>query len=112
MARRPIQPDLFAALEPTGSDPEGLAPAPVETPIPPFKPDLDDARARLNRILGEARAAGKLPWDKERIVVYRAVVPHMIGWFPEDERARFRSEFETELAWLAAASQTRSKSAA
>jgi hypothetical protein len=103
MARRPIQPDLFAALEPTESDPEGLAPAPVERPLPPYKPDLDDVRARLNRILGELRAAEKSPLDKERIVVYRAVVPHMIRWLPEDEGAQLRFEFGTELAWLAAA---------
>jgi hypothetical protein len=103
MARRPVQPDLFAALEPAGADSEGLTPAPVETPLPPFKPDLDDVRARLNRILGEARAAKKLPWDSERIVVYRAIVPHMIGWLPDEEGAQLRFEFETELAWLEAA---------
>jgi len=103
MARRPVQPDLFAALEPTGSDPAGLTPAPIEAPLPPYEPDLDDVRARLNRILGEARAARKLPWDSERIVVYRAVVPHMIGWLPEDEATQLRFEFETELAWLEAA---------
>jgi hypothetical protein len=103
MARRPIQPDLFAALAPTESDPEGLAPAPVERPLPPYEPDLDDVRARLSRILGEVRAAEKRPLDKERIVVYRAVVPHMIGWLPAEEGAQLRLEFETELAWLRAA---------
>ena len=46
---------------------------------------------------------GKLPWDSERIVVYRAIVPHMIGWLPEEEGAQLRFEFENELAWLEAA---------
>jgi hypothetical protein len=67
---RPVQPDLFASLEPTermGSDPAGLTPP--EAPLPPYQPDLDDVRARLNRILGEARAAKALPWDAERISV-------------------------------------------
>jgi hypothetical protein len=103
MARRPIQPDLFAAIEPTESDPEGLAPAPVERPLPPYEPDLDDVRERLNRFLGEVRAAGKRPLDKERIVVYRAIIPHMIGWLPEEEGAQLRLEFDTELTWLKAA---------
>ena len=103
MARRPIQPDLFAGMEPMGSDPQGLTPAtpaPVQRQLPPYEPDLDDVRARLNRFLGEVRAAGKQPLDKERIVVYRAIIPHMIGWLPEEEGAQFRLEFETELAWL------------
>jgi hypothetical protein len=103
MARRPIQPDLFAGMEPMGSDPQGLTPATVERPLPPYEPDLDDVRERLNRFLGEVRAAGKRPLDKERIVVYRAIIPHMIGWLPAEEGAQFRLEFETELAWLKAA---------
>jgi hypothetical protein len=101
--RRPVQPDLFTSLEPTGSDQQGLTPTPAERPLPPYEPDLDDVRAHLGRILGEARAARKLPWDKERIVVYRPSSPHMIGWLPEEEDAQLRLEFETELAWLEAA---------
>ena len=54
----------------------------------------------------------KLPLNKaERIVVYRAIVPHMIGWLPAEEGAQLRLEFETELAWLEAASLTPSASA-
>ncbi len=85
-----------------GSDPASLTP-PSEAPLPPYRPDLDDVRARLNRILGEARAAKTLPWDAERILIYRAIVPHMITWLPEEEGAQLRFEFETELAWLEAA---------
>ena len=35
-----------------------------DTPTPEYRPDLDDARARLHKILAEARAADKLPWDR------------------------------------------------
>jgi hypothetical protein len=98
---RPIQPDFFAALEPKkalGSGPAGLTP--LDAPIPPYKPDLEDVRRRLARILGEARAAKTLPWNEDRLAVYCAIVPHMTTWLPEEEGARLRREFETELARL------------
>lgn len=106
---RPIQPDLFADMEPQqamGSAPasagaQGLTPS--EAPLPPYRPDLDDVRRRLDRILGEARAAKTLPWNEDRLAVYRAIVPHMTGWLPAEEGNHLRSEFEAELARLQAA---------
>ena len=91
----------------TGSAPafagaQDLTPAP-EPPLPPYKPDLDDVRRRLSRIIGEARAAKTLPWNEDRLAVYRAIVPHMTGWLPEEEGTQLRFEFETELARLQAA---------
>ncbi len=104
---RPVQPDLFAGLEtkgsPAGSDLQGLTAS--EMLLPPYRPDLDDVRRRLNRILGEARAAQTLPWDSERLSIYRAIVPHMTTWLPEEEGAQLRFELETELARLDAAAQ-------
>src|SRR5262245_47470914 len=103
---RPIQADLFADMgtpRSKGSDPAGLSPLPPEPPLPPYKPDLDDVRRRLSRILGEARAAKTLPWNEDRLAVYRAIVPHMTGWLPEEEGTQLRFEFRTELARLEAA---------
>jgi hypothetical protein len=84
-----------------GSDPAGLTAS--EAPLPPYRPDLDDVRTRLDRILSEARAAQTLPWDSERLSIYRAIVPHMTTWLPEEEGAQLRFEFETEMARLDAA---------
>ena len=105
---RPNKPDLFAGMErpqakgsAMGSDPQGLTPS--EAPLLPYRPDLDDVRRRLDRILGEARAAKTLPWNEDRLAVYRAIVPHMTGWLPEEEGAQLRFAFETELARLEAA---------
>jgi hypothetical protein len=101
---RPIQADLFGDMKPQqakGVDPAGLTPS--EPPLPPYRPDLDDVRRRLARILGEARAAETLPWNEDRLAVYRAIVPHMTGWLPEEEGAQLRFEFETQLARLEAA---------
>ena len=85
-----------------GSDPQGLTPT-AEAPLPPYRPDLDDVRARLNRILAEARAAQTCPWEPERVSLYRAIVPHMTTWLPEEEGAQVRLAFQAELARLEAA---------
>lgn len=66
-----------------------------------YCPDPDKVRARLQRILAEARAAKELPWG--RASLYRTIFPQMTLWLPEDEGAQLRFEFETELARLEAA---------
>jgi hypothetical protein len=80
------QPDLFGAE---------VAPA--------YRPDPDKVRARLHKILAEARAAHKFPWEPPRVSLYRTIFPQMTLWLPEDEGAQLRFEFDTELARLEAA---------
>jgi hypothetical protein len=93
---RSSQPDLFEnEAQPELFEPGAAAPA--------YRPDQDDIRARLHRILAEARAAQKLPWDADRLLVYRAIFPHMSGWLPEEEGAQLRFAFEAELVRLRAA---------
>lgn len=70
---------------------------------PAYRPDPDEVRARLHRILAEARGAEKLPWDRDRLLVYQNIFPHMAGWLPEDEAAQLRFQFDAEIARLKAA---------
>jgi len=72
-------------------------------PLPTYRPDLDKVRRRLGKILAEARAAQKLPWESTTVSLYRTIFPQMTNWLPEDEGAQLRFEFETELARLEAA---------
>lgn len=80
------QPDLFGA-----------------EPVPAYRPDTDKVRARLHKILAEARAADTIPWGPGRLSLYRTIVPQMTSFLPEDEGAQLRFDFETELARLEAA---------
>ena len=80
------QPDLFGDSRP-----------------PPYRPDPDKVRSRLYKILGEARAARRLPWEPTRVSLYRTIFPQMTQWLPDDEGAQLRMEFETELVRLKAA---------
>ncbi len=70
---------------------------------PAYRPDPDKVRARLHKILAEARAAKKLPWEPTTVSLYRTIFPQMTNWLPEDEGAQLRFEFETEIARLEAA---------
>lgn len=70
---------------------------------PAFRPDPDKVRRRLEKILAEARAARKLPWEPTTVSLYRTIFPQMTNWLPEEEGAQLRFEFETELARLEAA---------
>ena len=95
MARAPQQ-DLFE----TESQPELFD---ADAAPPAYRPDPDKVRAQLHRILAEARAAEKLPWDADKVLLYRTIFPHMAGWLPEEEGAQLRFEFDTEMARLKAA---------
>jgi hypothetical protein len=70
---------------------------------PAYRPDPDKVRRRLQKILAEARAAQKLPWEATTVSLYRTIVPQMASWLPEEEGAQLCFEFETELARLEAA---------
>jgi hypothetical protein len=93
---RPHQQDLFA----DEAEAELFEP---DTAPPPYRPDLDKVRARLHKILAEARAADKLPWNQDQLLVYRAIFPQMAEWLPEEEAVQLRFEFDTEMTRLKAA---------
>ncbi|MGQ0443674.1 MAG: hypothetical protein ACT4O2_00745 [Beijerinckiaceae bacterium] len=77
------QPDLFGAEA-----------------APAYRPNPDKVRARLHKILSEARAAQTSPWEPARVSLYRTIFPQMTLFLPEDEGAQLRFEFETEMARL------------
>jgi hypothetical protein len=95
MAQSPQQ-DLFGAEAQAELFESDAAP-------PAYRPDPDEVRARLHRILTEARTAEKLPWDPDRLLVYRTIFPQMAGWLPEEEAAQLKFEFNAEMARLKAA---------
>lgn len=91
------EPDFFGEDEGQGNlfGPEAAPPA--------YRPDPDKVRARLHKILAEARAAQKLPWEPTTVSLYRTIFPQMTNWLPDDEGAQLRFEFEEELTRLEAA---------
>ncbi len=94
---RSIQQDLF------DKEPQAELFEPDDAP-PAYRPDPEKVRARLHKILAEARAAEKIPWDRDKLLVYETIFPRMTGWLPDaEEGAQLKFEFETEIARLKAA---------
>jgi hypothetical protein len=87
------QPDLFQTDEP--SDPFS-----EDSPTPEYRADPDSVRAELHKILAEARAAQKLPWEPRTVLLYRTIFPQMTNWLPDEEGAQLRFEFEMEIKRL------------
>ncbi len=52
---------------------------------PVYRPNLDKVRARLEKILAEARAAKALPWEPTQLSLYRTIFPQMADFLPQDE---------------------------
>jgi hypothetical protein len=70
---------------------------------PAYRPDPDKVRSRLHKILAEARAAKKIPWERTTVTLYRTIFPQMTKFLPEEEGAQLRFEFEAQLERLKAA---------
>jgi len=75
------QPDLFQTNE--RSDLFG-----ENSPTPEYRPDADSVRAELYKILAEARATQKLPWEPKKALLYRTIFPQMTNWLPNEEGAQ------------------------
>lgn len=93
------QTDLFGAPQP---DLFANEPAPVRAQRS-YEPSHDQVRAHLEHILTQARAASTLPWDARKTGFYKAVVPQMTLWLPDEEAAQWRLDFDREIERLEAA---------
>jgi hypothetical protein len=71
--------------------------APAE---PAYRPNLDKVRARLEKLLAEARAAQTMPWEPSQLSLYRLIFPQMTNWLPDEEAFQYRMNFDQELERL------------
>jgi hypothetical protein len=94
MSRKQL--DLFGAeAEPELLDEEWTPPV--------TRADPEKVRAQLRAILGEARTASTLPWDRRTAGYYQVVFPQMANWLPEEEAKQLCFAFEEEMKRLKAA---------
>ena len=80
----------------------GLFPE-METPAPSGYrrvPDPDKVRPRIVNFIAELRDASDMPWSPANLTLRLEIVPRMIGYLPEGERAALLRGFEVEIARL------------
>jgi hypothetical protein len=68
---------------------------------PAYRPNPDKVRARLEKLLAEARRAQAMPWEPSQLSLYRLIFPQMTLWLPDDEALQYRLAFEAEMERLA-----------
>ena len=84
---QPAQGDLFASEAPRNNG-VGVA-------------NPDDVRAKLNRMLAEARGAHRQsPWNERTTRMYQVVFPQMANWLPDPEAQQLCFEFQEQLVRL------------
>ena len=66
----------------------------------PIGPSLYRARASLEKLIAEARAARTMPWAPSQLSLYRLIFQQMTLWLPLDEAAQYRFTFDAELKRL------------
>jgi hypothetical protein len=71
-----------------------------ESNTPTWYPDPDEVREELTRILAEARAAETMPWDTQRVSLYRTIFPQMTQCLPAEEAAQLCFDFDAEMERL------------
>ncbi len=64
-------------------------------------PNPDKVRPRIVNFIAELRASDAMPWSPANLRLRREIVPRMIGYLPEKERAALLSQFEAQIARLA-----------
>ena len=88
-------PDLFGSTTDQGNL------FPEATPQPGRIVDFPaEARRRLLKMLGEAKAAEHLPWSQKEMETLQILFPQMAGWLPDDERDQLCFEFAKEIERL------------
>ena len=58
--------------------------------IASLREERQQVRARLEKLLAEARAAERMPWEPSQLSLYRLIFPQMTLWLPEEEGLQYR----------------------
>lgn len=89
------QSDLFDNYR-QGESPNSM---PAAEPVSDI-PAPEYVRERMEKILAEAKAASRIPWDDNTARVYEIIFPQMANWLPGEEAQKLLSAFNAELARL------------
>lgn len=65
-------------------------------------PDTETIRKRLNSLLESLRSAEAMPLSDRDVRMWRAVVPNMAKWLPEQEATEVQQSFAYEMERLCA----------
>lgn len=97
---KPGQGEMFAAPAPVMGKPIYSERYGLIEPPPPGGHTPDTIRARMLRLIAEARAAETMPWNERIAHSHSALFPYMAEWLPEEEGEQLLLDFRTEMERL------------
>lgn len=96
----PSQSEMFDAPVPSTRKPIHSAKYGIIEPPPPGGHTPDTIRAKMHRIIAEARAAKATPWPLRRTRTNMIMFPYMAEWLPRQEGEQLLMEFMDEMRRL------------
>ena len=106
----PRQPDMFghsAAQTEMFEAPATIERMPIYSekygliePPPPGGHTRDTIRAKMLRLVAEARAASSAPWPVRQVRSHMVMFPYMAEWLPKEEGEQLLLEFREEMKRL------------
>lgn len=66
-------------------------------PPPPGGHTPDTIRAKMLKIIAQARAADAAPWPIRQVRSHMVLFPYMAEWLPNEEGAQLMLEFKAEM---------------
>lgn len=96
----PAQSEMFDAPIATERKPIHSAKYGIIEPPPPGGHTRETIRAKMHKLIAEARAAGATPWPLRQTRSHMVMFPYMAEWLPDEEGGQLLMEFMAEMKRL------------
>lgn len=96
----PAQQDMFDPAGPAERKPIHSEKYGIIEPPPPGGHTPDTIRAKMLKLIAEARAAGATPWPLRQTRTHMVMFPYMAEWLPNEEGEQLLMEFMEEMRRL------------
>jgi len=96
----PHQAEMFGAPEPAVRKPIHSAKYGIIEPPPPGGHTPETIRAKMLKLIAEAKAAKSPPWPKRQVRTHMVMFPYMAEWLKDGEGEQLLIEFRHEMKRL------------
>ena len=96
----PTQAEMFEAAVSAERKPIQSVKYGIIEPPPPGGHTRETIRAKMLKLIGEARSAKHSPWPRRQVRTHMVMFPYMAEWLPKDEGEQLLLEFREEMRRL------------
>jgi hypothetical protein len=96
----PAQSEMFEAAVPAERKPIHSEKYGIIEPPPPGGHTPATIRAKMEKLIAQAKAAQSAPWPKRQVRTHMVMFPYMAEWLPKEEGEQLLLEFREEMRRL------------